>query len=155
MVTKMMTQKPLNLFTIGFAGKSAADFFTRLKDSGIKRVIDIRLHPDSQLAGFAKQSNLSYFLKEIVAADYIHLPELAPTPELFNSYKKLGGPWVTYEMEFLELMSERRIEDKIDPGLIAGGCLLCSEHQPHHCHRRLVAEYLKEKWNNMEIKHLE
>jgi len=72
----------------------------------------------------------------------------------FNSYKKLGGPWVTYEMEFLELMSERRIEDKIDPGLIAGGCLLCSEHQPHHCHRRLVAEYLKAKWNNVEVTHL-
>ncbi|EPE0459056.1 DUF488 family protein [Pseudomonas aeruginosa] len=32
--------------------------------------------------------------------------------------------------------------------------LLCSEDKPHHCHRRLVAEYLAGKWPNVEIVHL-
>jgi hypothetical protein len=30
---------------------------------------------------------------------------------------------------------------------------VCSEETPDHC-RRLVAEYLKEKWGNLEIVHL-
>ena len=34
------------------------------------------------------------------------------------------------------------------------GCLLCSEHEPDHCHRRLVAEYLKSEWGDVQIEHL-
>ena len=26
--------------------------------------------------------------------------------------------------------------------------------KPHHCHRRLVAEYLRKHWGNVEIAHL-
>ncbi|HHN66515.1 MAG TPA: DUF488 family protein, partial [Thermopetrobacter sp.] len=47
----------------------------------------------------------------------------------------------------------RKIED-IDKNIIDGGCLLCSEDSPHHCHRRLVAEYLRDKWGDVEIIHL-
>ena len=55
--------------------------------------------------------------------------------------------------KFLDLMARRRIEN-IDRSQFDGGCLLCSEDKPHHCHRRLVAEYLKDKWGNVEIEHL-
>jgi uncharacterized protein (DUF488 family) len=41
---------------------------------------------------------------------------------------------------------KREIEKRIDPEIMAGGCLLCSEDKPHQCHRRLVAEYLQGKW---------
>ena len=51
-------------------------------------------------------------------------------------------------------MRRREIEKSVDPDLIAGGCLLCSEDKPHHCHRRLVAEYLAGHWGNLEIEHL-
>ena len=150
-----MSQKLLNISTIGFTKKSAAVFFKKLEEGGVKRVIDVRLNNVSQLAGFSKKDDLRYFLREILGIDYVHETLLAPTQDMLDRFKKNHGSWDNYQREFLQLMNERRVEDKIDPGLIAGGCLLCSEHQPHHCHRRLVAEYLKEKWNNMEIKHLE
>jgi uncharacterized protein (DUF488 family) len=51
-------------------------------------------------------------------------------------------------------MKIRRIEDKVPRELLDGGCLLCSEDEPHHCHRRLVAEYIKEKWGEVEIEHI-
>jgi uncharacterized protein (DUF488 family) len=51
-------------------------------------------------------------------------------------------------------MTERKIEEKIDPAEIAGGCLLCSEDKPHHCHRRLVAERLARAWPDVEVMHL-
>ncbi len=86
--------------------------------------------------------------------DYVHLPELAPTKDILDAYKKNKGDWNVYEPAFVELMEKREIEKRIDPEIIAGGCLLCSEDKPHHCHRRLVAEYLQEKWGDVNIKHL-
>ncbi|WP_232346223.1 MULTISPECIES: DUF488 family protein [Cupriavidus] len=50
-------------------------------------------------------------------------------------------------------LSSRKIES-IDKEKLNNSCLLCSEDRPHHCHRRLVAEYLAGKWSNVEIVHL-
>lgn len=144
----------MKIFTIGFTKKNAEQFFTRLKQPGLLRIVDARLNNVSQLAGFTKKSDLQFFLREICQLEYIHLPELAPTQDILDGYKKNGGDWSTYERQFLQLMSTRRIEESIDKELLAGGCLLCSEPTPEHCHRRLVAEYLRGKWNDVEIRHL-
>jgi uncharacterized protein (DUF488 family) len=140
--------------TIGFTKKRAEQFFQLLRESGVKRVVDVRLNNVSQLAGFAKRDDLAYFLREIGGIDYVHLSELAPTKEMLDQYKKRGGDWEAYQEQFLELMEQRRIEEKISPDLLDESCLLCSEHQPHHCHRRLVAEYLRDRWGGMQIAHL-
>jgi uncharacterized protein (DUF488 family) len=144
----------MKLFTIGFTKKSAEVFFTRLKGAGVKRVVDVRLNNVSQLAGFAKKEDLRYFTKTICNADYVHLSSLAPTKDMLDAYKKLKGDWDLYQKQFLALIGERRIEDSISPEIMDGACLLCSEEKPHHCHRRLVAEYLKEKWGDIEIVHI-
>ena len=136
----------MKLFTIGFTRKSARRFFETLKQSGAKRVVDVRLNNVSQLAGFAKRDDLEFFLKEVCGIGYVHLPDLAPTQEMLVEYKKLKGDWATYE--------KRRIENQIPKEVVAEGCLLCSEDKPHHCHRRLVAEYLKQHWGEVEISHL-
>ena len=144
----------MRLTTIGFTKKPAGRFFELLRDSGAQRVVDVRLHNVSQLAAFAKRDDLAYFLREICDMDYVHVPELAPTKEIIDDYKKRGGDWQTYEVRFRRLMRERRIEDTVDREIISNGCLLCSEHEPHHCHRRLVAEYLNEHWGGIDIAHL-
>lgn len=144
----------MKIFTIGFTKKSAESFFAKLKSAGVKRLIDIRLNNISQLAGFAKQDDLRYFAKAICDIDYVHLPDLAPTKDILDAYKKDNGDWQLYQSNFLELMKIRRVEDNIARTLLDGGCLLCSEDKPDHCHRRLVAEYLKEKWGEVEIEHI-
>lgn len=144
----------MNIFTIGFTKKNAEQFFSRLKQPGLQRVVDTRLNNISQLAGFTKKEDLRFFLREVGHIDYVHLLALAPTQEMLDAYKKNGGNWDTYEKQFLALMAERRIETTIDKNLIAGACLLCSEATPHHCHRRLVAEYLRGKWEDVDIQHL-
>jgi uncharacterized protein (DUF488 family) len=125
-----------------------------LRGSGAKRLVDVRLNNVSQLAGFAKKDDLAYFVKEICGMEYVHIPDLAPTQDILDEYKKNKGDWAVYERKFLELMRQREIEKKIPRDLVESGCLLCSEDKPHHCHRRLVAEYLKEHWSEVEIKHL-
>ena len=144
----------LHTFTIGFTKKSAKSFFTKLNDAGVVRIVDVRLNNSSQLAGFAKRDDLEFFLKGLYDIEYVHLPELAPTKCILDEYKKNQGDWSVYEQEFLELMDKRSIQTSVPRELIEGGCLLCSEHLPEQCHRRLVVEYLARHWGNIQTTHI-
>jgi uncharacterized protein (DUF488 family) len=144
----------MKILTIGFTKKSAETFFTRLMNAEVRRLVDVRLNNVSQLAGFTKRDDLRYFTKSICNIDYVHLPDLAPTKDMLDAYKKHKSEWASYEEQFLDLMRSRRVEQKTSPEMLDGACLLCSEEKPHHCHRRLVAEYLEEKWGNVEIEHI-
>ncbi|MHC5010092.1 MAG: DUF488 domain-containing protein [Planctomycetota bacterium] len=144
----------MRVWTIGFTKKSAEQFFETLSASGAKRVLDVRLKNVSQLAGFAKKEDLAWFLDRLCGIGYEHLPILAPTEELMSDYKEGRMTWPAFERRFLHLMTERRVEHALSPALVADACLLCSEHEPDRCHRRLVAEYLHRKWGGLEIRHL-
>ena len=144
----------MRIFTIGFTKTTAEKFFSRLQKAGVKQMVDVRLNNVSQLAGFAKKDDLRYFLKTICSIDYAHRPELAPTQDMLDAYKKDGGNWDDYERKFVDLIESRHIEETVTRDVVDGACLLCSEDKPHHCHRRLVAEYLKKRWGDLEIAHL-
>jgi uncharacterized protein (DUF488 family) len=142
------------LFTIGFTQKSAAEFFDLLQKAGVKRVIDTRLNNTSQLSGFAKQADLQYFLSTIAKIDYEHNLSLAPTQEILTSYKQKKMSWEEYERHYLDLVEDRKIESNLNLEQLENCCFLCSEHQPHFCHRRLAAEYLKSRFGDLDIIHL-
>ncbi len=144
----------MKVFTIGFTKKPAREFFDKLRRPGLARLIDVRLNNVSQLAGFSKRDDLRFFCQSILSIEYQHLPELAPTQSMLDEYKKNAGDWLDYEARFLALMVDRKIEDTLAKEFIGGGCLLCSEPRPDNCHRRLVAEYLKSKWGDVEIEHI-
>jgi uncharacterized protein (DUF488 family) len=145
----------MKTFTIGFTQKGADKFFTLIKNNNISRIIDVRLNNVSQLAGFAKRDDLKYFLSELCDADYIHLEELAPTKDILDDYKKKIITWEVYEEKFINLIAKRNIERIVDKSLLDNGCLLCSEHNPHHCHRRVVVDYLNHHWDtDIEVIHL-
>ena len=144
----------MKIYTAGFTKKSAEEFFTLLRESGAERLVDVRLRPDGGLAGFAKKNDLQFFLRELCGMEYVHVPDLAPTKEMLDAYRKEHKDWEIYERDFLALLEEREIEKTFSPEVASGGCLLCSEHEPRHCHRRLVAEYLRRHWGDIEIAHL-
>jgi uncharacterized protein (DUF488 family) len=155
MINSDMTQQDgVRLFTIGFAKKNARQFFKVLQNAGIKRIVDIRLNNVSQLAGFTKKDDLEFFLNTIAGIGYEHRPEMAPTKELLNDYKKKKLNWSEYEKRFSKIIIERKIENILTPNGLNNACLLCSEPEADKCHRRLVAEYLQSKWGNIEIRHL-
>nr|VFJ94202.1 MAG: Protein of unknown function, DUF488 [Candidatus Kentron sp. LFY] len=145
----------MKTYTIGFTQKDAKRFFTLIKHNKIAKVVDVRLNNISQLAGFAKRDDLKYFLHELCGAEYVHVRELTPTKDILDAYRKKVITWEAYEDKFLNLISQRNIERTIDRSLLDNGCLLCSEHKPHHCHRRLVAEYLARHWDtDIKVVHL-
>ena len=144
----------MKIFTIGFTKKTARDFFSRLSTARVGHLADVRLNNVSQLAGFAKKEDLKYFAKAICDIDYEHVSVLAPEAAMLDEYKKKTHDWLTYEARFNALMKDRQIEKMLSPEQFDGACLLCSEDKPHHCHRRLVAEYLRNAWGDVEIVHL-
>jgi uncharacterized protein (DUF488 family) len=148
------TPSSITLFTIGFTGKSAEEFFEKLQRAGVKRLVDIRLNNVSQLAGFTKKRDLEYFLRAIASIGYVHQPGLAPTKEILDAYKKKQIDWDEYERRFRQLLEERRPAGELHAEDFDHACLLCSEPTAEQCHRRLVAEYLKNQWGNVTIEHL-
>jgi uncharacterized protein (DUF488 family) len=144
----------VKLFTIGTTQKSAEAFFETLKRAGVKVLIDTRLRNDSQLAGFSKRNDLQYFAKAICGMEYRHELDLAPTAELLDPFKSNRVDWDAYAAAYLALLRERRVAERLLASRFDGGCLVCSEASPELCHRRLAAEYLRDRWKDVEIEHL-
>jgi len=144
----------IKLYTIGFTEKTAEKFFTLLQKAGVKKILDIRINNISQLAGFAKGKDLAYFAKTIIDADYEHNIDLAPTKELLKDYRDNKISWTHYEKEYIDILNKRNILKKLDFNKLNDACLLCSEHKPDMCHRRLLAEYLQKANQEIEITHL-
>jgi uncharacterized protein (DUF488 family) len=140
--------------TIGYTKKDLRTFMRLLEDAGVTKVIDIRLRNTSQLAGFAKKDDLSYVLS-LRGIQYAHVPDLAPTDEMLDSYRSTKD-WRKYQEGFRQLLEERGAASILgdvakDEDVI---CLLCAEPTPEHCHRGIVAEYLKARFTSISIDHL-
>lgn len=150
-----MENNKLKIFTIGFTGSTAENFFSRLRNASVKKVIDTRLWADTQLSGFAKKRDLPFLLQNLAGSAYEHKVDLAPSENILKDFKDKKISWPEYEVRYLELLDTRHIADKLNPDDIAEACFLCAEKTPHHCHRRLLAEYLLREWKTaMEIVHL-
>ena len=150
---KMMSK----IYTIGFTKKDARTFFELLRKNKIKTMLDIRLNNISQLSGFAKGNDLKFSLKEILDVEYIHDTRFSPTKDLLDRYKGAKTTWLDYEKEFVDILIKRNIKNVIQNEYVEkldGICLLCSEFEAEQCHRRLVAEYIMDNFDNIEIIHI-
>lgn len=148
-------ENSFKIFTIGFTGTTAEGFFSRLRQAGVRKVIDTRLWADTQLSGFAKKKDLPFLLKNLSGADYEHKIDLAPSEHILKDFKNKQISWSDYEGRYLQLLHDRHIAETLSANDMADHCFLCAEKTPHHCHRRLLAEYLQREWGSaMEIIHL-
>ncbi|MBC7811960.1 MAG: DUF488 domain-containing protein [Burkholderiales bacterium] len=145
----------IRLFTIGFTEKTAEQFFGLLREAGVQVLVDTRLKPDTQLSGFAKRRDLPYLLRNLINCDYIYMGQMSPTAALLDQYRK-DHLWDSYEIGFNQLLRERDLISHLERDWWTAHrtCLLCSEHKPDECHRRLVAEYIAQHWPETEIHHL-
>ena len=145
----------ITLYTIGFTKKNAQQFFGLIQKNAVKRVLDTRLNNVSQLAGFTKKDDLAFFLSKVAGIDYSHALKLAPTGDILKDYKKGNISWDAYAKAYNALIDKRHVEELFPVDVLDGACLLCSEATPHHCHRRLAAEFFKNHLGGgVEIVHL-
>lgn len=140
----------MEIYTAGFAGWTAEEFFSRLKSERIERLLDVRLNNTSQLAAFAKRDDLTYFLRALVGTRYLHDTALAPTSDMLDAYKRKTIGWDEYAERFGELLEQRKIYERLSPADFSERTLLlCSEHEPTRCHRSLVIEHLDRHWGGV------
>jgi uncharacterized protein (DUF488 family) len=151
---ELLSMNVLRLFTIGFTKTTAEGFFTRLRQVGVRRIVDVRLNNTGQLAGFSRRDDLAYFLRTIDAIEYVHQLKLAPTQEMLRAYRDGKCSWDEYARKIQVLLKRRQIEKSLRGDLRTGDCLLCSEPTSVQCHRRIVAEYLQKHWGHVHIEHL-
>ena len=81
----------VNVYTIGFTQTTAEGFFNRLIKAKIQRVIDVRLNNTSQLSGFAKVKDLTFFLRQLAEIDYLHEPLACAEPGYSYGFQKEEG----------------------------------------------------------------
>jgi uncharacterized protein (DUF488 family) len=154
-ITSSGPRSPAKIFTIGANGKTAEEFFGLLMDAGVQRIVDIRRRNNGQIQGFTKMSHLPYFLREIAKIDYVHMPDLAPTNDLLDAWRNADITWRQYVARFTPTLRRHKLETLFKTDSMDGICLLCTEPTTEHCHRRLVAEYLRKKsQESVEIVHL-
>jgi uncharacterized protein (DUF488 family) len=144
----------IDLFTIGFTGKTAEKFFSLLQENRVRQLVDTRANTTSQLSGFAKLPDLAFFSEKIAGIGYKHEPQFAPSKELLNEYRSKKINWAEYESDYLNLLDSRKVAQKFNVAELHESCFLCSEHAPEKCHRRLLAEYLSKARNDVRIVHL-
>jgi uncharacterized protein (DUF488 family) len=143
------------LYTIGYTRKSLERFGALLKAAEVDAVVDVRRFNTSQLAGWAKRDDLGFLLRVGFGIEYVHLPELAPTPEMLKQLRA-DGDWGAYDAAFRALMAETAMVEQAAPVLarFRRPCLLCAEHLPDECHRRLLAEALQAVTPDLLVRHL-
>ena len=142
----------MEICTIGFSRKDLRDFIRLLKEAGVKKVIDVRVHNTSQLAGYTKKQDLQYIL-ELVVIDYEHVLELAPTEELMINYRSKKITREEFRDMYIALLLERKPLESFDLGRQPDSiCQLCAEEKPEHCHRSFAAQYMKDNYTSKEIR---
>lgn len=145
----------MEILTIGFTKRSAADFFGTLEAADVQRVLDVRLNNRSQLAGYTKVSDLPFLLERVLGAEYEHEPLFAPTAEMLSAYRHRELDWERYAADYINLIQQREVDRVISKEkFFMRTALLCSERFAEQCHRRLAAEYLASSWGQVQIRHL-
>ena len=78
----------MKIYTIGFTQKTAETIFRVLRQSN--RTVGGYSPASGWSTGRIRQKDdLAYFLRELAnGCQYIHLPELAPTSEILDEYRK-------------------------------------------------------------------
>jgi uncharacterized protein (DUF488 family) len=143
----------VSLYTIGFTKHTAEDFFETLKSASVRKLIDIRINKTSQLAGFAKGTDLPYLLRVSAGIAYEAIENLAPSKELLKRYRSKEISWDSFENMYLEQIKSSGSLETLKPNDFENACLLCSEHSSEKCHRRVLAEEMHKLWG-IKVVHL-
>jgi uncharacterized protein (DUF488 family) len=131
------------LLTIGYEAAPAEAVLERLAAAGTELLVDVRAIAASRRPGMSK-SLLAAGLSAR-GIDYLHLRGLG-TPREGRLAARTGDLTALARIYDAHFQTAPALADYAElKSLIAAGrrvCLLCYERDPHHCHRRFIAEAL-------------
>lgn len=134
----------IQFFTIGFTQKPAERFFNLLKKNGVKKLVDVRCHSNSQLAGFAKSNHLGFFCKELLGISFEVVTDFAPSEQLMKQWRDRKVTYNEYRSKYISELEANDVLARYDAKQFDGACFLCSEASAEPCHRKILCEYLRD-----------
>jgi uncharacterized protein (DUF488 family) len=141
------------LTTIGYEGTTLDKVLGTLSKARVSLLIDVRAVAASRKPGFSKRQ-LAAGLDEHGIA-YVHLQPLG-TPKPGRDAVRAGHPErmeVIYQAHIAGDQPQATLAEAILLARTHRACLLCFEHDPARCHRRLLAEMITAE-TGQEIRHL-
>lgn len=130
---------PDPLLTIGYEGCTIDGVIGTLRDAGVGLLIDVRAVAASRKPGFSKRQ-LAAALDE-AGIRYVHLQGLG-TPKPGRDAVRAGHPERMVPIFNAHMESDRAQTELAMARALASenrACLLCFEHDPAMCHRRIIA----------------
>ena len=136
---------PHPLATIGYEAATQRDVIDRLKGAGVDIVIDVRAVASSRRAGFSK-TLLAGSLAD-AGIDYLHLRDLG-TPKdgrLAARAGRIGEMHAIFERHLEEPAAQLALSHATAVASERKAALLCYEAEAAGCHRRIVADLIRER----------
>lgn len=132
------------LATIGYEAATQAAVIGKLKDAGVAVLIDVRAVPSSRRAGFSKSVLAASLQAEEI--DYVHLRELGtPKPGRDAARRgRIAEMHEIYEAHLAEPSAQLQLAQAAEIARERAAALLCYEADAAGCHRRIVADRIRE-----------
>ncbi len=133
------------LSTIGYEGRTVAEFMEALRSAGVELVIDVRAVASSRRPGFSKTA-LAAELRD-QGIDYLHLRPFG-TPKAGREAARKGRiaeMRAIYEEQLATPEAALAMEQALGAAEGRNAALLCYEADAGGCHRTMVAERLVER----------
>jgi uncharacterized protein (DUF488 family) len=144
----------MKLFTIGYEQATSAAVIGELRHAGVRLVVDTRAVAASRRPGFSKRQ-LAAGLDE-PGIGYLHLQKLG-TPKEGRDAARAGNLTKLFDIyeRHLATPAAREQLDELTTIVKSGQavCLLCYERDVNHCHRKRIAELIRER-TGVEVEHL-
>lgn len=131
------------LVSVGYEGRDAKTLISLLEANDVQVLVDVRLNPISRKPGLSKGA-LSAAL-EAAGIRYVHYRSLGNPKDNRAGFRAGDQSALT---RFSEVLSQetagqaiRHVTELLEEGVVA---LLCFERDHAQCHRRLVAEAIRD-----------
>jgi len=135
-------------FTIGYAGRTLADFIGVLRRAGVERVVDVRALPLSRKKGFSKTALRDALSKAEI--EYVHLRTAGnPYRDQKANVDVCLALYSTYVNDHPEVVEA--VEGAVNGRAAA---LLCFEASACECHRSVLIDRLTARNPRRKVQHL-
>ena len=135
----------MRLATIGYERATLDEVIAALTDAGVEVLIDVRAVAASRRAGFSK-TRLAASLDEAGVA-YVHLRDLGTPKEGRQAARagRIAEMHAIYDTQLAKPEAQLALAEAIEIASNRPAALLCFEADAKGCHRRVVADLIKEK----------
>jgi uncharacterized protein (DUF488 family) len=128
------------LFTIGYEGKTQAEFLDELETAGVELVLDVRAVAASRRPGFSKTA-LANGLRER-GIDYLHLRALGTPADGRQAARagRIAEMRAIYSDQLETPEAGLALEQALAEAAARPSALLCYERGAPECHRSMLAQ---------------